>query len=178
MQCDAYCLVQGGEAMKLKNLLAMSVFAGLTAGASAVGARVARRPTTKTWYRLLRKPRRTPPDWVFGAVWPGLYGLIAYSGYRAWRKRQHPGGRTALALWGMQLGLNAAWTPLFFGRHRSRAALADLGATIATVLAYMARVRNIDRPAAAVMTPYLAWLGFASTLNGSIVRRNPPLLAG
>jgi tryptophan-rich sensory protein len=164
--------------MKLKNLLAMGAFAGLTAAVSSLGARVAQRRTTKLWYRVLRKPRQTPPDWVFGAVWPGLYGLIAYSGYRAWKKREEPGAKGALALWGLQLGLNAAWTPLFFGRQRSRAALVDLAATVASLTAYMARVARIDRPAAAVMTPYLAWLGFASTLNGGIVRRNPALLAG
>jgi benzodiazapine receptor len=163
--------------MKIKNLLAMAVFGGLTAAASLIGGRVARRPRTKVWYRLLRKPPQTPPDWMFGAVWLALYGLTAYSGYRAWKQRHEAAARGTLALWGAQLAFNAAWTPLFFGQHRSRAALVDLGLTFASLAAYMARVARVDRPAAAMMAPYLAWLGFASTLNGGIVRRNPALIA-
>jgi tryptophan-rich sensory protein len=164
--------------MKLKSLVALGMFSALTAGASLVGARVTNRRSAKGWYRLLRKPPQTPPDAVFGAVWPVLYGLTAYSGYRAWNRRKVPGARLALGLWGAQLAANAAWTPLFFGRHRSRAALVDLGVNFATLAGYTARVARVDRTAAALMAPYLAWLAFAGSINLGVVRRNPRLLAG
>ena len=32
---------------------------------------------------------------------------------------------------------------------------------------------KVDKPAAALMAPYLAWTGFAGVLNEEIVRRNP-----
>ena len=37
------------------------------------------------WYRGLRKPGFTPPDWVFPVAWTTLYVLIAWAGARlAW----------------------------------------------------------------------------------------------
>ncbi|MBX3187654.1 MAG: tryptophan-rich sensory protein [Labilithrix sp.] len=151
---------------------------GATTIAYLFSSHFAERRKGKLWYRLLRKPPQTPPSWLFKAIWPVLYGLTAYSGYRVWKKRHSHDAKSALALWASQLAFNAAWTPLFFGRHRSRAALADLALNLATLIAYTARAARVDRLAALLMTPYLAWLAFAGTLNAGIVRRNPRLLAG
>jgi tryptophan-rich sensory protein len=164
--------------MKASKLAAAAVFGGLSAVTGLIGGRIADRPKDKLWYRLLRKPPHTPPDWVFSVMWSALYALGAYSGYRAWQHRREPGAKTALSLWGTQLAFNGAWTPLFFGQHRSRAALVDLYLNLASSIAYTQRVASLDRKAAAAMLPYVAWLGFASTINRGIVRRNPRLLAG
>ncbi|MBL8949901.1 MAG: tryptophan-rich sensory protein [Myxococcaceae bacterium] len=150
------------------------VFGVLVACASLIGAKVSRRAPKRPWYRALRKAPWNPPPKVFGIVWPVLYALMAVSGARAWKRRD----RAAVALWGAQLGFNAAWSPLFFGAHRSRAALVDLGLTFASASAYTARVARTDKAAAVMMSPYLAWLAFAATLNGAIVAKNPRLLAG
>ncbi len=150
------------------------LFALLTGVAALVGAKASRRASNRLWYRALEKAPWTPPDRTFGIVWPLLYSAIAWSGARAWARRD----KTALALWGTQLALNAAWSPLFFGAHRSRAALVDVGLTLAAASAYTWRVARSDGAAAAVMAPYLAWLGFAATLNGAVALRNPRLLAG
>ena len=50
-----------------------------------------------------------------------LYAQMAYSATRVARSSD-PGRRRALALWWLQLGLNAAWTPVFFGARRTGAA--------------------------------------------------------
>jgi tryptophan-rich sensory protein len=159
-----------------KNLFALASFAAVTALTSLLGARSVRRAPRKAWYRAVRKPKQTPPDWVFGAVWPVLYGLSALSAYRTWQRRDVPGAKSALALWGTQQAFNAAWTPLFFGQRRAKAALVDLGLTVASLAAYVARTARIDRTAAVLMAPYLAWLGFASTLNAGVIRKNPSWL--
>lgn len=166
------------EFMRLRDIGALAGFASLTLAALLVGSSASQRKSRKLWYRALRKPPQTPPDWVFGAVWPGLYSAIAYSGYRIWQKRSAADGKPALALWGTQLATNAAWSPLFFGKHRSRAALADLGVTLATATAYAAKAARVDRAAALLMLPYVGWLAYAGTLNLGIVRRNPKWLAG
>ncbi len=134
------------------------------------------------WYRLLRKPRRTPPDWD---VRRGVARALQAHRLPSKVTRRVRASATAPAARARSLSGDSSSVSTQPGRHAdlegaisSRAALVDLGATIATVMAYMARVRSVDRPAAALMTPYLAWLGFASTLNGSIVRRTPALLAG
>ena len=59
-----------------------------------------------------RKPSWTPPSQAFGPVWTVLYAQMAYSAQRVARTSD-PRRRRALALWWLQLGLNAAWTPIF-----------------------------------------------------------------
>ncbi|HEX2571374.1 MAG TPA: TspO/MBR family protein [Polyangia bacterium] len=144
-------------------------FGGLVLAAALPGVRYSR---PGVWYRSLKKPPFTPPPAVFGPVWTGLYTLIAISGWRLWRRRMAPGARPALALWLVQLGLNAAWSPLFFGQRRLAWALADIVALEGAILACMAAARPVDRPASALLAPYAAWVGFAGLLNEEIVRRN------
>jgi translocator protein len=129
------------------------------------------KPRNKAWYRLLRKPSFTPPDRVFGLVWPPLYALTAYSGYRVWRAPSSPGRTAALALWGAQLAFNGAWSVLFFGKHRPKAALVDLAANYVSLGGYALTAASVDRPAAALVAPYLGWLSFAGALNGSIASK-------
>lgn len=155
----------------LRRGAALGVFAGMTAGAGLLGA-LTMRPSSDDWYDGLRKPRLNPPKAVFGPVWTGLYALIAYSGYRVWRTPRSKQRRAALALWGTQLVLNAAWTPLFFGMRRPAAALVDLVGLLGTAIAYTAVASKVDKPAAVMVAPYLGWLGFAGYLNEEIVRLN------
>jgi tryptophan-rich sensory protein len=42
----------------------------------------------------------------------------------------------------------------------------------AAITAYTAAARKVDRPAAWLMSPYLAWVAFATLLNAEIVRLN------
>jgi tryptophan-rich sensory protein len=159
--------------------LAHTVLAGIGAAAAAYGAaglgaltmRGTGRPDGR-WFRSLRKPRVQPPNWIFGPVWTVLYATIAYSGWRIWRAPRSPERTRALSLWGTQLALNAAWTPLFFGARKPALALADIAALDAAAVAYAVSARNVDRRAAWIVTPYLGWLGFATMLNASIVVKN------
>jgi translocator protein len=149
-------------------------FAAATALAAGLGA-VSTRRGRGLWYRALRKPPGQPPPQVFGPVWTALYGLMSASAYRVSRTPPSPARSRALGLWWKQLALNAAWSPLFFGAHRARLALADLVALAATLADYTRTAAKVDRPAAWLMAPYLGWLGYAGYLNLGIVRRNPRL---
>lgn len=163
--------LNGDNRPRARGGLALASFAGLTAGAAAIG-RVANRGGPGLWFRTLRKPPFQPPNWIFGPVWTALYGLIATSGYRVWKAAPSTMRNRALALWGAQLALNGAWSPLFFGARRKRAAFVDLLALLGVVAAYAQTTRKIDKPAAALVLPYLGWLGFAALLNEEIIRRN------
>src|SRR5262245_47836481 len=83
------------------------VFAGFAAGtivAAWFGSRYSpAKGESKLWYRGLRKPLYNPPKLVFPIVWPVLYALIAWSGYRVWRRESSPERSRALALWAAQL---------------------------------------------------------------------------
>lgn len=155
----------------LRKGAALGVIAGMTASAALLGA-ASMRASSNRWYDGLRKPRWNPPKAVFGPVWTGLYSLIAYSGYRVWRKPRSKQRSAALGLWGTQLVLNAAWAPLFFGMRRPLAALVDLVGLLGTATAYAAVAGKVDEPAGIMIAPYLAWLGFAGYLNEEIWRLN------
>jgi benzodiazapine receptor len=156
---------------RLSSTVALATFGGLTAAVAVVGAR-ATTLHVDDWYDGLRKPWFTPPKAVFGPVWSGLYVLSALSGWRVWRMPRSKQRTRALVLWGAQLALNAAWSPLFFGLRRPRSALADLALLGAAVAAFAVMARRVDRPAAYMTLPYLGWLGFAGALNEEIVRLN------
>jgi tryptophan-rich sensory protein len=144
----------------------------LSLAAGTLGGLVHTSRRSKMWYRLLRKPRATPPSVAFRIVWPALYGLSALSVYRVWRAPATKTRRMALGLWGAQLAFNGAWTPLFFGAERPRLAMADLVALGLSLGAYTVAAAKVDRTAALLVVPYLGWTGFAGYLNGSIVARN------
>lgn len=62
-------------------------------------------------YKSLRKPKWTPPSWVFGPMWTALYGMMGYASYLVW---QNGAPHLPLTLYGIQLVLNLAWSPIFF----------------------------------------------------------------
>lgn len=136
-------------------------FAGVTAVAAILGGRATRRGRSR-WYPRLDKPPFQPPAWIFGPVWTTLYGLIAASGWRVYRRVWAPHRQRALALWGTQLGLNALWPYLFFGKRRPRAALVDSALLLANGVAYVHVARRVDAPAARMFVPYVGWVGFAT----------------
>ena len=157
--------------LRKESWVALGTFGALTAGSALLGGGASN--SKQLWYKRLRKPPFQPPAWVFGPVWTVLYGLMSFSAWRVWNRPAGPKRSWALALWGVQLGFNALWSPLFFRKHRKRAALADLAALGVSLAAYTATARNVDPGAAWMMAPYLAWVGFASALNEEIVRLNP-----
>jgi tryptophan-rich sensory protein len=150
-----------------------AVFGGAVAAAAILGGFFnPGRGGTREWYRGLEKPPFHPPDAVFAPVWTTLYAMIAISGYRVWTADASRDRTRALALWIAQLTLNAAWSPLFFGAKKPALALGDIVLMLAAVGAYTAAARKVDDAAVALMSPYLAWVAFATLLNGEIVRRN------
>jgi translocator protein len=125
------------------------------------------------WYRSLNKSPLTPPDGVFGPVWTTLYALMAIAGYRIWSRCDRSSERTrALALWPAQLALNAAWSPIFFGAKRPDIAMLDLVALWIALVLFVRDASKVDKPAAAMFAPYVAWVTFAGVLNAEIIRRN------
>jgi len=131
------------------------------------------RPEIAGWYSTLAKPSWTPPPFVFPLVWTALYIMMAVALWRLWDRAAPSSARNrAIGLFLMQLALNAAWSPLFFGAHAVRAALIVIVILlIAIALTIMASVR-VDRIAAWLLAPYLAWVAYATTLNAGIVWMN------
>jgi benzodiazapine receptor len=110
-----------------------------------------------------------PPAVAFPIAWTLLFTLMGVSVflvYRAGTARRDV--RIALAAFGVQMVLNVAWTPVFFGLRRPGAGLAIVVSLWFAVLATVALFDRIDRRASVLLIPYLAWLTFAVFLNYAV----------
>lgn len=124
------------------------------------------------WYAGLKKPSWNPPGWVFGPVWTTLYVMMAVAAWLVWKHGGFAVQRRPLMLFLVQLVLNAAWTPLFFGMHQPGLAFAEIVLLWLAIVATFAAFRSVTRTAAWLLAPYLAWVGFAAALNFTLWRLN------
>ena len=131
-------------------------------------------PRIRRWYRRLDKPGFTPPDPVFGAVWPVLESGLAFGGYRLLRQPSSAPRNAAMGLWLVTTAMVGGWTQLFFGEKQLGASAIASGAMLATGAAYVVVADQVDRPAAAAAVPFVAWLGFATLLAERVWQRNVP----
>lgn len=121
------------------------------------------------WYAALEKPSWNPPAWIFGPAWTLLYTLMAVAAWLVWK---HDGWRLPLRLYFLQLLLNAAWTPLFFGAHQLGLALVEIMALWISILLTLMNFHRVNKPAGWLFVPYLAWVTFAAFLNFTLWRLN------
>lgn len=120
-------------------------------------------------YSGLVRPSFTPPDTLFPIVWSVMYAVIGASLYLTIAAPKS-GYRTAsLWLFGVQLLLNFGWIPVFFLLKAYFAAFLIIAALDAIVLALVLADFKVNKVAASLMIPYLAWLVFATVLNVSIL---------
>src|SRR3954465_15907995 len=128
--------------------------------------------TTSDWYQDLDKPSWQPPGAVFGPVWTVLYVLIAIAATLA--ARDAPGARRRLVtgLFSANLGLNLAWTWIFFCGHAPRAAGVEILVLLGTIVALIRLIWPYNRAAALALAPYGAWVAFATALTWRIAVRN------
>jgi len=125
------------------------------------------------WHERLKKPSWRPPNRLFAPVWTVLYVMIAVSGWLVWREEGFSGAALPLAVYALQLMLNAAWTPLFFGLHRPDLGFVDIVLVWLSIVATIVLFIPIHVGAALLLVPYLAWVTFATALNFAVWRLNP-----
>ena len=103
------------------------------------------------WYAALARPAWSPPNWIFAPVWTLLYLLMGVSAWLVWRRAGFGGARLAL------VDIVLLW-----------------GAILAVVILF----GRVDKVAGALQLPYLAWVTFATALNGAIWWLNRGRLPG
>ena len=138
-------------------------FLGLVAAAALFGGQWG----AGQWYRELDKPSWTPPGWLFGPAWAVLYIMIAAAGFLVWQTL-HEKRALLLGLWGAQLGLNALWSYIFFGRKELGLGLLEMMGLWLAIAAFIVFAWPVNPRAATLFMPYRAW-----SLNAAIWRRNP-----
>ena len=140
------------------SVVAMEILGGATGFLTAA--------SIPNWYATLNPPTGNPPNWLFGPVWSLLYAMIGTSFALIWH-RADPGDtkNAALRTFFLQLLLNLAWTPVFFGLHQIGVALFIILALLAAIIVTITHFRRIDHTAALLMLPYSLWVSYASYLN-------------
>ncbi|GLJ18035.1 hypothetical protein SUGI_0318250 [Cryptomeria japonica] len=117
------------------------------------------------WYKQLKKPPWTPPNWAFPVVWTILYAMMGVAAWRVWIHGGFENQGAALGVYLFQLLLNFLWTPLFFGLHSPSAAFADIVLLWFAIAATIYLFWHVDAVAAYMLVPYIFWVTLASTLN-------------
>ena len=127
--------------------------------------------SVKTWFPTLVKPFFNPPAWVFAPVWTILYILMGLSFAIVWSNtnvKNEKNIKKAMLLFGIQLVLNALWSILFFGLCNPFLAFIEILLLWLLIFETIKAFGKIDTLAAKLLYPYLAWVSFATILNGSI----------
>ena len=122
-----------------------------------------------TWYATLNKPFFNPPNWVFAPVWTLLYILMGIAAGIVWSKGlYHKWVKTALYHFIIQLLFNGLWSIVFFGFQSPGFAFLVIIALLVLILLTYKWFKIVNKTAAYLLIPYLAWVTFAMLLNASI----------
>lgn len=156
------------QALGLAGWLAASF---LTAGIGAIAS-----ASAAAFYGQLSQPSWAPPAWLFGPVWSALYVLMGIAAWLVWRERGFRGAVAALKLYVAQLFANALWSWLFFAWHQGALSLAEIVVLWLLIAGTIGAFWRLQRVAALLLVPYLAWVSFAAALTFSLWRLNPAVL--
>jgi benzodiazapine receptor len=153
--------------MDIASILVLFVFVGACFLAAATGALF----PPGDWYERLAKPSWRPPNWLFAPLERPLpdYCRFRLAGVAEVRPRRRG---LPLAIYLLQLVLNAAWTPIFFGLRRPDLVFFEIVVLWMAIVATIAIYYPIHAGAALLLVPYLAWVTFAAALNFSVWRLN------
>lgn len=151
--------------------LALTIPGMLLAGFGA--AQLAPTGKSNGWYAALAKPAVNPPDWVFPVAWSLLYIILGIALAMILNARGARLRTPALIVFFLQLAVNLAWSPLFFGLHQVVVALVLVGLMVGLTMLMTILFSQVRGVAAVLLVPYLAWLLFAAYLNYEILALNP-----
>jgi translocator protein len=131
-------------------------------------------PSSAAWYASLVKPPWIPVVDGYGIALAllFLYALMGGGAWLIWQERYHRGRNTATFAYAVQLLLNAAWAPVFFGANTIGGGLFVIVA-VWLALAWTIRDFAVVRPIAAwMLVPMLVTAGAAATLCLNLWRHN------
>ena len=140
------------------------VLVGMVLGVNALGAS----PSVfvgsdTTWFE---RPWFFPPEILFPVVWTALFTLMGVALFLVWRTgTDRRDVRLALGAFAVQLVLNIAWTPVFFGLQRPGLGVLVIGALWVAIVGTTIAFDRVSRLAAGLLLPYLGWVTFAAVLN-------------
>jgi benzodiazapine receptor len=159
---------------KTKGSYFIAIFLGisLSLGVGFISSLVTRQ-AIPVWYEGLEKPFFSPPNWIFAPVWTLLYCLMGWAVGSVWHYgRRHRWGKTALYHFGAQLIFNGLWSLVFFGLRSPLLGLLVILTLWILIQRTIFWFGLVDKKAAYLLYPYLAWVSFATILNGAVLYLN------
>ncbi|KAF9315929.1 hypothetical protein BG003_002521 [Podila horticola] len=130
------------------------------------------RAHVKEQYNSFDRPAWAPPAYIFPPAWTTLYVSIGYASHLVALKTgpsNAPGirdmARTGLLIYGANLVLNFAWSPLMFWKRQYGAALITAGGLTKTAIAMSYFYFQVDNMAGYLTLPYIGWLCYATALT-------------
>lgn len=152
-------MVQRVNLSKLVVSILLCQFAGLIGSVFTASS-------LENWYLFLEKPAFSPPAWIFFPAWVTLYTLMGISLYLVWEKGlKEQEVKKGMFIFGIQLGLNALWSILFFGLKSPYYAFVEIVLLWFAILLTILKFRKISKTASYLLFPYILWVSFAMLLN-------------
>ena len=123
----------------------------------------------KLWYKKLKKSSLTPPSWTFGVVWPLLYASLIIYFFLNLYSKNCLGFCDRLIFFSVQVFFNLMWPITFFQLREIEMAFVYI--ILMDILTLITIYLTPDETKY-ILFPYMAWIGFATYLNGYIVWYN------
>jgi benzodiazapine receptor len=161
-----------GGPFPLRRDIGSGALAIVSVAAACIAGQVATTPNIADWYDGLVKPSFNPPNWIFAPVWSALYVLMAIALWRLLRLPPSIARSRAIALFFVQLFLNASWSWLFFAAHSPLLGLVNIVPQWLIIVATVVAFHRLDPPAGWCLVPLATWVAFAAVLNASIFALN------
>lgn len=124
------------------------------------------------WYNSLVKPENSPPKWVFAPVWTILYLMIFISLIIFVKDSSFKPKLLPILIFGVQIGLNLSWSPVFFGMKDIKGAFIIVCLLVVFISLNIYTFYKTSPLAAILLVPYFLWTSYATYLNYQFMRSN------
>lgn len=116
------------------------------------------------FYSTIRTPSFAPPGFIFPIVWTILFVLMGISCYLIYDSGSEQ-TKDALTWYIIQLGLNFAWSIIFFNFRLFLFAFIWIIVLWIAIFIMIRKFAKINKVAAYLQIPYLLWVTFATVLT-------------
>jgi len=117
-----------------------------------------------SWYQETR-PAITPPNFVFPIAWTILFFLIGLSLFLSWIGSNKKNKKKIAVVFVINFVLNILWSVLYFGLRSPLLAFIEIIILWLSILAMILVLWKINKTAAWLLVPYIAWVTFAAVLT-------------
>lgn len=125
------------------------------------------------WYSQTKKPKWSPPSWLFGPVWSILYIFIFISfGYVFVRVYEGDMDVIVLLPFVLNILFNILFSPIQWKLRSNLLASIDIFLMIVTLVWIMASIYNYYPWVTYMQMGYLLWICFAFVLQVTITKLN------